>query len=124
MRKTFKLLGFLFTFIAPFVIVYLNHAVLQEGGVDISTVGLLIIGVSIIGLIKYIEHKTTVLEIQDRNKMFRVIYSGGKKIAITVGLWWAMITITTNIDDLVLTLQLLTFTFTVGLGFNVLGNRK
>jgi hypothetical protein len=124
MRKTFKLLGFLFTFIAPFAIVYMNYAVLQEGGVDINTVGLLIIGVSIIGLIKYIEHKTTVLEIQDRNKMFRVIYSGGKKIAITVGLWWAMITITTNIDDLVLTLQLLTFTFTVGLGFNVLGNRK
>ena len=124
MRKIFKVLGFLFTFIAPFVIVYLNHAVLKEGGIDVNTTGLLIIMVSVIGLIKFIEHKTTVLEIQDRHKMVRIIYSGFKKIGITVGLWWLLVTITANIDDLLVTLQLLTTTFSIGLLFNVIGNRK
>lgn len=124
MRKTFKVLGFMFNFFSPFVIVYLNHAILVEGGTDVDSLGLIVILFAVIGLIRYIEHKIKVYEIQDKNKMFLVIWNGGKRIVFAIGLWWLMITIEANVDKLVLTLQLLAVTFIVGLFFNVLGNRK
>jgi len=123
MRKTFKVLGFMFNFFSPFVIVYLNHAVLVEGGTDVDSLGLIVILFAVIGLIRYIEHKIKVYEIQDKNKMFLVVWNGGKRIVFAIGLWWLMITIEANVDKLVLTLQLLTVTFILGLFFNILGNR-
>lgn len=124
MRRFFKVLGFMFNFFSPFVIVYLNHAVLVEGGTDVDSLGLIVILFAVIGLIRYIEHKIKVYEIQDKNKMFLVMWNGSKRIVFAIGLWWLMITIEANVDKLVLTLQLLTVTFILGLFFNVLGNRK
>jgi hypothetical protein len=118
------MLGLLFTYISPFIIVYLNHAVLTEGGVDVDTVGLIIILATFIGIVRYIEHKVKVFEIQDKKKMFLIVWSGMKRIGLTIGVWWLLITIEANIDDLILTVQLLTTTFILGFIFTVLGNRN
>ena len=124
MRKFWKVLGFLFNFLSPFIIVYLNHAVMVDGGIDVDVMGLLIVLIALFGLYKYIEHKKNVNEIQDKNAMFRVVWSGGKRILFSVVLWWLLITIDDNIEKLVITVQLLTLTFILGFIFNILGNRK
>ncbi len=124
MRKFWKVLGFLFNFLSPFIIVYLNHAVMVDGGIDVDVMGLLIVLIALFGLYKYIEHKKNVNEIQDKNAMFRVVWSGGKRILFSVVLWWLLITIDDNIEKLVITVQLLTATFIMGFIFNVLGNKK
>lgn len=124
MRKVFKVFGLLFTYISPFIIVYLNHAVLTEGGTDVDTIGLIIVLATFVGIVRFIEHKIKVFEIQDKNKMLLIVWSGFKRIALTVSVWWLLITIEANIDDLVLTIQLLTVTFIIGFIFTVLGNKK
>jgi|LGVE01.1.fsa_nt_gb hypothetical protein len=123
-KRIFRILGLLFTYVSPFIIVYLNHAVLVSGGTDIDTIGLIIVLGTFVGIIRFIEHKIKVYEIQDKNKMFLVMWNGSKRIVFAIGLWWLMVTIEANVDKLVLTLQLLTVTFMIGLFFNVLGNRK
>jgi len=124
MRTVWKILGFLFTFISPFAIVYLQYTVFTEEGMNIELKGVIVVLFSIFSLVKYLEHKKNVLEIQDKSPMFRVVYTGFKRIFITVGLYWIITMIDDNIADLVLTLQLLTATLIIGFLFNVLGNLK
>ena len=124
MKKVFKVFGFLFYYISPFVIVYLNHAVMVEGGIDVDVMGLLIVLIAVFGLYKWLEHKKNIREIQDKNKMFILCWNGFKRIGISVILYWLLITIDDNIAKLVLTAQLLTATFSIGFLFTVLGNIK
>lgn len=123
-RNIQKALGFFFYFPSLFIIVYLQYTVFVESGVDIEIKGLIILIVLVFSLWKWLEHKKNVKEIQDKNVMFRVIYTGFKKLAICVGLYFLLQLIDGNIDDLVLTTQLATASFTLGLFFTILGNRK
>ena len=124
MRNTFKIFGFLFYYISPFVIVYFNHAVLVDGSIDVDVTGLIIVLSAVIGLYKWFEHKKNIKEIQDKSKMFIIVWNGFKRIGISILLYWLLITIDDNIAKLVLTMKLLTATFIVGFIFTVLGNRK
>lgn len=124
MKKFFKVLGFLFYYASPFIIVYYNHAVLEDGGYNVDLVGLLIVLVAIFGVFKWLEHKKNIREIQDKSKMFIIIWNGFKRIGSSLLLYWLLCTINDNIAKLVLTIQLLTLTFVLGLIFTVLGNKK
>ena len=124
MKKLFKILGFLFNYVSLFVIVYLQYTVLVDGGTDIELKGVIIILGSLIGLVKFLEKKKNVLEIQDKSAMFRVVYVGVKRLFMCVGAYWLLMMIDENIADLVLTVQLFTASLILGLFFNVLGNRK
>ena len=124
MKKVFKVLGFLFYYISPFIIVYLNHAVLEDGGFNVDLTGLLIVLIAVFGLYKWLEHKKNIKEIQDKNKMFIIVWNGFKRIGVSVLLYWLLVTIDDNIAKLVLTMQLLTLTFIIGFLFTVLGERK
>jgi small-conductance mechanosensitive channel len=124
MKKVFKVLGFLFYYISPFIIVYLNHAVLEDGGFNVDLTGLLIVLIAVFGLYKWLEHKKNIKEIQDKSKMFIIMWNGFKRIGVSVLLYWLLVTIDDNIAKLVLTMQLLTLTFIIGFLFTVLGERK
>jgi len=123
MKITFKILGFIFNYLSPFVIVYYNHAVLVDGGVDVGILGMIIALGGVFGIYKYIEKRKRLSEIQDKNKMFITVYTGIKRLLITFALWWILITINSNIGDLILTVKLFTLTFVVGFIFNLLGTR-
>lgn len=114
----------MFYYFSPFFIVYLNHAILVDGTLDVSVIGLIIMVGSIFGVYKFIEKKKNLSEIQDKSKMFIVCWIGIKRVLMTIILWWGLVTIRDNIDRLELTIQLLTVSFTLGFIFNVLGNRK
>lgn len=123
-RNIYKVLGFFFYFPSLFIIVYLQYTVFVESGVDIEIKGLIILIVLIYSLWKWLEHKKNVKEIQDKNVMFRVIYTGFKKLITCLGLYYLLKLIDGNIEDLVLTTQLATVSFSLGLFFTILGNRK
>ena len=124
MKRFFKVLGFLFYYFSPFVIVYLNHAVLVDGGFDVDVLGLIIVLGAVFGVYKYIEKRKNLNEIQDRNKMFIICWVGFKRVLSMIGLYWLLVTVDDNIDKLVLTVQLMTASFVLGFIFNVLGNKK
>jgi len=123
MKHIFKVLGFIFNYFSPFVIVYFNHAVLVDGGVDYGILGMIIVIGGVFGIYKYVEKKKRLSEIQDKNKLFITVYNGIKRLLITFALWWILRTINNNIGDLILTVKLFTLTFIVGFVFNLLGTR-
>jgi len=123
MKHIFRVLGFTFNYFSPFVIVYYNHARVVDGGLDVSVLGLMIVTGGVFGIFKFIEKKKRLSEIQDKNKLFIVVYSGIKKLLITFAIWWTLLTISDNIDALILTVKLFTLTFLVGFAFNLLGTK-
>ncbi len=124
MKTVFKILGFMFYYFSPFVIVYFNHAVFADGGFDVDMLGLIIVLGSFFGLYKYIEKKRKLNEIQDKNKLFIIIWVGVKRLLTMLALYWVLVTVDDNIDKLVLTVQLMSISFVLGFIFSILGNKK
>jgi|LGVF01.2.fsa_nt_gb hypothetical protein len=124
MKKVFKVLGFLFNYVSLFIIVYLQYTVFVDSGTNVEVKGVIIVIGATIGIVKFLEKRKNVLEIQDKNVMFRVVYTGFKRLAMCIGAYWLLIVVDENIADLVLTVKLFTFSLLLGLLFNVLGNKK
>jgi len=124
MRNVYKVLSFFFYFVSPFIIGYLQYTVFISGGLDLEVKGMFILLFAFFFFVKYVEHKKSIAEIQDRHRLAIIIYSGIKRILMVIGMYWILITIDSNIDDLVLTMKLFTITFVIGLFFAILGNKK
>ena len=120
----FKILGFIFSWIAPFSVIYINHVYLADAGFDVDMFGLLFVIGLLFGLMKYINDKCKVWEIQNVHSMFRLNWNNGKKIIITVILTWGLYTIEDNLSKMQWTAVLISGCFIVGWLLSLLGNIK
>ena len=124
MRMLFKILGFIFSWISIFVIVYVNHIALADEQFDVDLFGLLLVMGGLIGIIKWVDNKCKVYEIQDKNKMFRVNWNNGKRVIMIISFTWILFTIEDNLPKMQLSALLITFSFIIGYVFTILGNIK
>lgn len=124
MWKLFKVLGFIFNWLCPFGVVYINHVAYVSAGYDTDMLGLLMVVVLLISLLKWIDNKCKVWEIQDRHKMFRLNWSSFKKIVLIGLIAWGSYTIEDSLPKIQWTLVLITSCFVVGWFFSFIGNIK
>ena len=124
MFRLFKVIGFIFSWIIPFGVIWLNHVVLEDKSWDVDLAGLVLLLALGIGLLKYIDKKVDVWEIQDRHKIFRINWSGGKRIVMAIGLTWLLLTMEDTLPKMQTSALIITLCFVVGFVFTLLGNLK
>lgn len=124
MFRLFNALGFAFSWLAPFGVIWINHIVLEDASWDVDMFGLLMVLALGIGLLKYIDKECEVWKIQNRYKLFRLNWANGKKIVIAFGFVWLLYTIKDDIDKMQLTALLIAICFTLGWLFSLLGSLK
>jgi hypothetical protein len=124
MFKLFKVIGFIFSWLLPFGVIWVNHIVLEDASWDVDMFGLVVVLIMAIGLIKYIDKKTEVWEIQDRNKIFRLSWGNGKKIVISIALTWLLFTIEDDLSKMQTSAIGITICLVIGFVFTLIGNLK
>jgi len=124
MSRLFKILGFLFSWIAPFGVIYVNHIVLEDASWNVTVSGLMIVFLLGIALVKRIDKECEVWKINKENKIFRLNWSNGKKILIMVSVTWFLYTIEASFDKIQLSALLISISFVIGYVFSLLGNLK
>lgn len=122
MRLLFKVLGFTFSWIMLGVIIWINHVVLTPKTWDVDMFGLMVIVAVIVGFIKYLENKTKVWEIQNKNKLLRIHWVNGKKIVFVILLTWILYTIEDDLPKMQWTAVLISASLIIGWVFTTLGN--
>jgi hypothetical protein len=122
--KLFKVIGFIISWLAPFGVIFINHVILEETQYDVDMFGLILVLALVIGIIKYIDGRVTVWDIQDKNKTFRIIWNNSKKILLAIGLTWILFTVENSMDKIQLSGILISICFIVGFVFTLLGNIK
>ncbi len=124
MKKVWYILYIIFSWIAPFIVVFQFNVKLEEGGYNIGLFGILF--VVVVGLIAYrvFNKRMNILDIQNRYKRFRVIYGLFKSILISGGIWWIFETISGSYDNLHYTLMFTFICICVGAGFRILSIKK
>ena len=99
--KMFRLLKFLSLIVGwfgSFVVVYLNHVILIDGGYDIDLFGIIIIAFSVLMVLRRFNKTVDLWRIHKTNRKITIIYDSLKKILIAVFITWALYTIE---DDIV-----------------------
>ena len=120
----FKALGFIIGWVAPFGVIYVNHVYLADAGFDVDMFGLIFIIVLVFGVLKLLDRKTKVWEIQNIHKMFRLNWSNGKKVVLVLILTLGLYTIEDNLPKMQWSAVLISFCFIVGWVFSMIGNIK
>jgi|LGVF01.2.fsa_nt_gb hypothetical protein len=123
MGKFLKVLGFIASFLAPFVVVYVNHVVVVDG-YDVDMFGILLVLGLIVGLVKWVDKKVDLMEIHNTSKVFVLCWKQGKKILVAVLLTWMLFTVEDNLPKLKVTSVLITLCFIGGFVLTLLGNIK
>jgi hypothetical protein len=124
MRKLFKVLGFVFSWLTPFGVIYVNHVVLEEAQYNVDMFGLLIVLGLFIALVKYIDGRVEKWDIRNEHKAFRINWSNGKKLFLMIGLTWGLFTIEDSLGKLQLSAILMSISFGLGWLFTLIGNIK
>lgn len=126
--KFLKILGFIFSWLAPFAVVYINHVVLVDNefdtSVDVDMFGLLIVLGLVVGLIRYINGRVEKWDIRNEHKVFRINWSNGKKLIMAVAITWIFYTIEDDIVKIQWSAVLISTSFALGWLFTLLGNIK
>ena len=97
MIKFLKLLAFIFSWIVPFTVVYVNHVVLTEAKISVDMFGLLIVLALLIGLVRKIDKKIELWEIHKEHKVFIINWKNSKKVMLMSILTWVLFTIDDNL---------------------------
>lgn len=124
MIRLFKLLSFIFSWLVPFAVVYVQHVVLTETKISVDMFGILIVLALVIGLIKRIDNKIELWEIHKEHALFIINWKNGKKVLLMIGLTWVLFTIDDSLPKMRVTALLIMFSFIIGWFFNVLANIK
>ena len=124
MKKLFLVLGFVFSWLVPFGVVYLNHVILSDASYDVDMFGLLIVLALILGLVKMVDNKIEVWELNKEHKVFIINWRNSKKIILILMLTWVLFTIEDDLGKMQLTALLITCSFIIGWLFTVLGVKK
>lgn len=119
-----KILGFIFSWIAPFGVIYVNHVILEETQYNVDMIGLLIIVALVIGFIKYIDGRVEKWDYRNEHKIFRLNWNNGKKVFMLGILVWSLFTIEDNLTKLQWSSILILISFILGWLFTLLGNLK
>jgi|LGOV01.1.fsa_nt_gb hypothetical protein len=120
----FKILGAIFSWLAPFAVVYVNHVVLEDSSFNVDMFGLLIILGLAIGLVRYINGRVEKWDIRNEHRIFRINWNNGKKILMAVALTWVLYTIEDSMDKIQWSGVLISASFILGWVFTLLGNLK
>lgn len=123
MSRLFKTLGFIVGWIAPFVVIYINHVVVVDG-YDVDMFGIILVLALIVGLVKWVDKKVELMEIHNTSKVFVLCWKQGKKILVALLLTWMLFTVEDNLPKLQLTGTLITLCFIGGFVLTLLGNIK
>lgn len=124
MRKLFLFIGFVFSWIVPFGIVYINHVILANARYDVDMFGLLIILALVFGLIRMVDNKIEIWELNKEHRVFIINWRNSKKIILVLMLTWVLFTIEDDLGKMQLTALLITLSFIVGWIFTLLGVKK
>jgi hypothetical protein len=122
MSKIFKFIGFLFSWVGIFAIIYINHIVLVETTKEIDIFGLLIGLGAILGFVKMVDERIKVWDIQNRNKIFRISWTNGKKILLGICITWVLYTVEDDLPQLQWTATLICASLIIGYIFTLIGN--
>lgn len=120
----FKIIGFIFTWIFPFGVVWVNHIILTEKKYDVDMFGLMLVLALLLGLLKFFENKMKIWEIQNKKRLLRVHWSNLKRVFLAVMLTWVLYTIEDNLPKMQWTAVLISASFILGWLFTTLGNIK
>jgi len=120
--KIFKILGFIFSWLAPFGVIYVNHVILEAAQYNVDMFGLLLVIGLFIALIKYIDGRVEKWDIRNEHRIFRLNWSNGKKIVFMGFITWMLFTVENNLDKLQLTSILISISFVIGWILTMLGN--
>ena len=115
MFRLLKLLSFMVGWLGAFLVVYLNHVVLVDGGYDIDLFGIIIIAFSVLMVLKRFDKTVDLWRIHKTNRKITIIYDNLKKIIIVVFLTWALYTIEDDIVKLQWSGVLISTCFIVGM---------
>lgn len=124
MIKFLKLLAFIFSWIVPFTVVYVNHVVLTEAKISVDMFGLLIVLALLIGLVRKIDKKIELWEIHKEHKVFIINWKNSKKVMLMSILTWVLFTIDDNLGKMRVTALLIMFSFVIGWFLSVIANVK
>lgn len=121
MSKFLIFIGAIITWCGSLSVLYINHVVLVEGA-ELDTFGMLVTLVIIFTFIKWVDGKTKVWEIQKEFKIFRLIWTNGKRILVAGLGTWLLFVVEDNIGKLQTSALLITSCFVIGFIFTLLGN--
>jgi len=119
-----RVLGFVFSWVAPFVVIYLNHIVLTPTTYEVDMFGLLIVLIMLVSFVKWIDNKVKIWKIQDKHKVFILNWEQGKKILLMFTLTWILFTIDKSLPKMQWSALIISFCFVIGYLFTLLGTRK
>ena len=122
MKKLLRFLSFVVTWVFSFVIVYLQHIAVVDGGREADMFGLLVFIALVLGFIRWIENKIKLWEIHKEHKIFILNWRAGKRILLIGILTWVLFTIEDDLPKMQVTALLITFCFIIGWVLNFLGN--
>lgn len=120
----FKFLAFVFNWIVPFAVVYVNHVVFTETKVDVDMFGLLIVLAIIFAGIRRIDKKIELWEIHKEHKVFILNWRSGKKVLMIAILTWVLFTVEDNLGKMQLTSILILSSMVIGWVFAILSKKK
>jgi hypothetical protein len=124
MFRLLKFIGFLFSWIVPFGVVYVNHIVLVESTKEVDMFGLIVGVALIVGLVRYIDDRVEKMDIRNERRVMIITWKNAKKITMALVLTWLLFTVENNLPRLKITAILICASFIIGYVFTLLGNLK
>jgi hypothetical protein len=124
MFRLFKFIGFIFSWVIPFVIIFYLHINTVGEQWDIDMLGLLFLIAGALYGMKAMDKQCDVWKIQNRYVLLRHNWSNGKKVLLIGGLTWCLFTVGDTLENIKWTALFITVSFVTGWFFGFLGNIK
>ena len=115
MFRLLKFIAFSISWFGSFMIVYLNHVVLVDGGYNIDLFGIIIIAFTVLMLLKKFDKTVDLWRIHKTNRAITIIYDNSKKIILATFFTWILFTIEDDILKLQWSGVLISSCFIVGM---------
>ena len=120
----FKILAGIVTWGGSLIVVYMQHVAFVEGSKKSDMFGVLIIIVVIFNIVRVIEKRITVWDIQDKHKVFILNWKNGKRILIVTLLTWVLFTVENNLIKIQNTSLMILACFIIGWILSLIGSLR
>lgn len=121
MWRLIKFLGILVSWVLPIAVLYYNHVVDVGATQELDMFGLIFILVIVLSIVKAVDKRISVWDIQRRNKLFIMCWQNAKKILTAVFFTWILVSIEDDLPKMQLTAGIITGCFIVGFLLSLLG---
>ena len=102
----------------------MQHVAFVEGSKKSDMFGVLIIIVVIFNIVRVIEKRITVWDIQDKHKVFILNWKNGKRILIVTLLTWVLFTVENNLIKIQNTSLMILACFIIGWILSLIGSLR